>query len=105
MSGISTHVLDTAAGAPAAGMPVRLIHDNQQIGSGITNQDGRCPALIPAGRQLQAGIYRIIFDISAIYPNSFYPLIEISFRVSDTAAHYHVPLLLSPFGFTTYRGS
>lgn len=105
MSGISTHVLDTATGVPVTGIPVYLFHEDQQVGSAVTNENGRCPALFEPGHQLQTGIYRIRFDVAAVYPNSFYPLIEISFRVSDPAAHYHVPLLLSPFGFTTYRGS
>jgi 5-hydroxyisourate hydrolase len=105
MSGISTHVLDTAAGVPAAGMPVHLYLRDREVGSGVTNHDGRCAALLAAAIPLEASVYRIVFDVSAVYPNSFYPSVEISFRVSQPSAHYHVPLLLSPFGFTTYRGS
>jgi 5-hydroxyisourate hydrolase len=105
MSGISTHVLDTAAGKPAAGIPVHLFQNNQQLGSGVTDQNGRCATLLPEDVQLEAGVYRIVFDVNAIYPNSFYPSIEISFHVAHASEHYHVPLLLSPFGFTTYRGS
>lgn len=105
MSGISTHVLDTAAGKPAAGIPVRLLQDHTQLGSGITDRDGRCPALLNTGAMLQVGTYRLVFDIANAYPHSFFPSIEIVFRVVDASAHYHVPLLLSPFGYTTYRGS
>ena len=103
-SGISTHVLDTAAGAPAVGIPVRLYLQDKQVGAGITNQDGRCPALLDSGK-LQTGTYRLFFEVAAAFPAAFFPVIEISFRVDDAAAPYHVPLLLSPFGYTTYRGS
>ena len=105
MNGISTHVLDTANGKPAAGVPVRLFSENRELASEVTNQDGRCPKLLPDNMKLEAGIYRIVFEISAKFPNSFYPTVEISFRVTDPSTHHHIPLLLSPFGFTTYRGS
>jgi 5-hydroxyisourate hydrolase len=105
MSGISTHVLDTAAGKPAAGIPVRLLQDQTQLGSGVTDSDGRCPALLGGDASLEIGTYRLIFDIGNRYPESFYPFVEIVFRVTNAGAHYHVPLLLSPFGYTTYRGS
>ncbi len=105
MSGISTHVLDTAAGKPAAGVPVRLFLEGRELASEVTNQDGRCPALLRGEMKVEAGIYRLVFDVSARFPNGFYPTVEITFRVTDVSAHYHVPLLLSPFGFTTYRGS
>ena len=105
MSGISTHVLDTAAGKPAVGIPVRLYLQDRQVGAGFTTQDGRCAALLEAGAKLEPGTYRVVFEIAEKFPNSFYPKVEISFRISDTDSHYHVPLLLSPFGYTTYRGS
>ncbi|HEX4750049.1 MAG TPA: hydroxyisourate hydrolase [Bryobacteraceae bacterium] len=105
MSQISTHVLDTTAGRPAGGIPVRLYLDDRQVGAGVTNQDGRCVALLENSVKLEAGIYRITFEIADKFPNSFYPKVEISFRVRDSGAHYHIPLLLSPFGYTTYRGS
>jgi 5-hydroxyisourate hydrolase len=105
MSGISTHVLDIGAGKPAAGISVRLVRDEDEIGSGVTNSDGRCPALVRDGESLDPGVYRLIFDVATRYPHSFYPEIAISFRVTDPSGHYHVPLLLSPFGYTTYRGS
>ena len=105
MSGISTHVLDITAGKPAAGISVRLLRDEDEIGSGVTNSDGRCSALVGDGKSLDEGIYRLVFDIATHFPQSFYPEIAISFRVTDPSSHYHVPVLLSPFGYTTYRGS
>jgi 5-hydroxyisourate hydrolase len=100
MSGISTHVLNTAAGKPAPNVPVQLFREDQLVARGLTNEDGRW-----SDARSDAGVYRIVFDIAALFPNSFYPSIEISFRISDASGHYHVPLLLSPFGYTTYRGS
>jgi 5-hydroxyisourate hydrolase len=105
MSGISTHVLDTAAGKPAADIPVRLYLQDRQVGGAITNEDGRCATLLNPGEKLQRGIYRIVFEIAERFPHSFYPKVEISFLIADSEAHCHVPLLLSPFGYTTYRGS
>lgn len=105
MSGISTHVLDTAAGKPAVGIPVRLFRDGRELASEVTNQDGRCPVLAPQDSKLETGTYKVVFDLSLSFPNSFYPIVEITFRVTNSSAHYHVPLLLSPFGYTTYRGS
>lgn len=105
MSGISTHVLDTATGQPAAGIPVRLFLEEREVGSGLTNENGRCPVLLAPGAQLESGVYRIVFDIKAVYENSFFPEVEIAFRISDPSSHHHIPLLLSPYGYTTYRGS
>jgi 5-hydroxyisourate hydrolase len=105
MSGISTHVLDTAVGKPAEGVPVRLYFQDQEVGAGVTSRDGRCADLLQGGAKLKTGVYRIIFEIAEKFPDSFYPRVEISFRITDSGAHYHVPLLLSPFGYTTYRGS
>jgi 5-hydroxyisourate hydrolase len=103
MSGISTHVLDTAAGKPAAGIAVHLWRDGAEIGSAVTDQNGRCSELFSG--ILQTGLYRLVFDVAAHFPDGFYPEISITFQVNDITSHYHVPLLLSPFGFTTYRGS
>ena len=98
MSGISTHVLDTSTGRPASGITVLLFLDEEQVGSGTTDHDGRIKTFgIPVNR----GVYRLLFEISG----AFYPDISISFVVSDPSAHYHIPLLVSPFGYTTYRGS
>jgi 5-hydroxyisourate hydrolase len=104
MSGISTHVLDTSAGRPAAGIKVHLYLAEEPIGYGITDQDGRIRTLLTDGA-LKAGCYRILFDTGDYFPQGFYPEVSISFTVSDTAANYHIPLLISPFGYTTYRGS
>jgi 5-hydroxyisourate hydrolase len=103
---LSTHVLDVAAGRPAAGVVVRLEQrrDDGWIGRDEqrTDTDGRVGGF--AGVDV-AGVYRLTFDIEGSYPDSFFPEAVIVFRVDDPAAHLHVPLLLSPFGFTTYRGS
>ncbi len=113
MSGISTHVLDTARGRPAEGIAVSLEQRSdkgwQQIGAGITDADGRAASLLAAGQNLQNGEYRLTFDIVSYFRRlsapSFYPHVTITFFVDDPAQHYHVPLLLSPFGYSTYRGS
>jgi 5-hydroxyisourate hydrolase len=105
MSGISTHVLDTAAGRPVSGIAVRLFRDGKEVGFGVTNADGRCATLLHSSALLQAGVYRLFFDIEKSFPGAFYPEISICFRVADADTHYHVPVLLSPFGYTTYRGS
>lgn len=111
---ISTHVLDTSLGAPAAGIRVQIARvdaagSSVVLGEGITNTDGRVPALAPIGAALVAGRYRLRFEVATYFSltkrPSFYDEITIDFRVTDTAAHYHVPLLLSPFGYSTYRGS
>ncbi|MFI2647462.1 hydroxyisourate hydrolase [Micromonospora fulviviridis] len=106
---VSTHVLDTVVGAPAAGVPVRLDRLDgtrwRQVGAGHTDADGRLRDWVPA-RQWTAGRYRLVFDLGGhLGADSFYPEAVVSFRVGDAAAHHHLPLLLSPFGYTTYRGS
>lgn len=109
---ISTHVLDAVAGGPAAGMTVRLegLDDDRVVplGEGTTDADGRCPELTD-GLALAPGIHRLRFETGPWFARtgtvSFYPVVEISFVVVDTQAHYHVPLLLSPFAYSTYRGS
>jgi 5-hydroxyisourate hydrolase len=100
--GISTHVLDTAKGHPAAGVAITLEDDRGVIARGVTNADGRLKLIDdpPA-----AGTYRITFDTVGYDPNGFFPRVVIEFRVTGGAQHYHVPLLLSPFGYSTYRGS
>jgi 5-hydroxyisourate hydrolase len=105
MSGISTHVLDTASGRPAAGIKVRLWLAGAAIGSGITGPDGRVGQLLPEGATLTPGHYRICFEIGDYFPDGFYPEVSVTFAVRDSSGHYHVPLLISPFGYTTYRGS
>jgi len=101
-SALSTHVLDTNGGRPAAGVPVRLERAGEVLGQGKTDKDGRLE-LGPA--QLGTGTYRMVFNIDSYNPQSFYPEITLTFRISEPAPHLHLPILLSPFAFTTYRGS
>ena len=112
-SPITTHVLDTALGRPAKGVAVRLERrdDHGTFGApatGVTDDDGRVTDLLPPGA-LEAGVYRIAFALDDYFAasdrRSFYPEAAIVFRVEATDEHYHVPLLLNPFGYTTYRGS
>jgi 5-hydroxyisourate hydrolase len=105
MSGISTHILDTTVGRPAAGIPVRLFFQDQELATAVTNEDGRIQALLPPDVSLSVGTYRIVFAMESRWPDSFYPEVSVTFSVKDAGSHYHVPLLISPFGFTTYRGS
>lgn len=112
MAGISTHVLDTSVGRPAEGVPVVLEQlDGEgwtQVGSGATDSDGRLANLLAAER-VRAATYQLRFDTASYFASrgieGFYPEIAIRFRVTDTGAHHHVPLLVSPFGYSTYRGS
>jgi len=113
MSTITTHVLDTSRGRPAAGVPVTLEVEAaggwKLIGKGATNSDGRIADLVPSELTIAAGTYRLIFDTAKYFASnqieSFYPQVTVVFRVEEPAQHYHVPLLLSPFGYSTYRGS
>ncbi|GAA1544748.1 hydroxyisourate hydrolase [Nocardioides humi] len=102
MSTLSTHVLDTAAGRPAAGVPVRLeTRAGEPLGEGVTDADGRVAAL---GPELGEGDYVLRFD-TASYATGFYPEVVVVFTIADAGQHHHVPLLLSPYGYSTYRGS
>lgn len=114
MSRISTHVLDTAKGKPAAGVPVRLERQDcsgkwSSLASLRTDQDGRCAQLLPDGLPLAEGVYRLTFDTATYFAASgldgLYPSVEILFRARSGESHFHIPLLLSPNGYTTYRGS
>ena len=113
MSRITTHVLDTALGRPAAGVPVTLERVDAGatvvLGRGVTDTDGRLRDLAPPAPALHAGTYRITFDTAAYFAaqelDGFYPSVSVLFLVDDGIAHYHVPLLLSPYGYSTYRGS
>ena len=113
MSGITTHVLDTARGRPAAGVPItleaKLEGDWTIVGRGVTDADGRLRELAPADFVVSEGPYRLTFDTGTYFEAAgaagFYTEVVVSFVVRDAAAHYHVPLLLSPYGYTTYRGS
>lgn len=109
MSTLSTHVLDTALGRPAQGIRVTLEHGSEVVGSGVTDADGRIRDLHPMGAVLPGGDYRLTFSVSEYFSRSgresFYTDIVVSFRIGAGTEHYHVPLLLSPFGYSTYRGS
>ena len=109
---VSTHVLDTALGRPAAGVPVTLSRRGETgawttVGNGITDGDGRVKEL--SEEPLEAGDYRLEFDTAPYFKvagtSAFYPEVLVVFRVIDPDAHHHVPLLLSPFGYSTYRGT
>lgn len=110
-SPITTHVLDTSAGKPARGITVVLERAAEgvwrELGRGSTNDDGRVADLLPAESSLAAGTYRLVFHVAGYFGgrDSFYSTITVEFDVKDPAGHYHVPLLLSPFGYATYRGS
>ncbi|MBI4510965.1 MAG: hydroxyisourate hydrolase [Deltaproteobacteria bacterium] len=114
MSKITTHVLDTACGRPAQGVRVELellCQDGKWhvLGDGTTDADGRLRTLLPEGAPLEAGTYRIGFQVGAYFDaigiQCFYPEVSVTFRVRDERAHYHVPLLISPYGYSTYRGT
>jgi len=113
MATISTHVLDVSLGRPAASVGVRLQRRDgtawTDVSRAATNDDGRVAALMPADAPAAAGAFRLTFDVGAYFKTrgveSFYDVITIDFIVRDPASHYHVPLLVSPFGYTTYRGS
>ena len=114
MSAITTHVLDISIGRPAAGVPVRLEFQSggqvwKTMGQGTTDADGRASHLLPSGVIPTPGIYRLTFDTGAYFQSRrqevFYPEVTVVFSVSDPGQHYHVPLLLSPYGYSTYRGS
>ena len=115
MSRITTHVLDTALGRPAAGVKARLERigtngrEPEVLGQGTTDEDGRLRDLAPPGPALLPGSYRLTFDTGAYFRDQdlegFYPQVSIDFDVRDGLEHYHVPLLLSPYGYSTYRGS
>jgi 5-hydroxyisourate hydrolase len=111
MSTVTTHVLDTSLGQPAAGVPVRLEHliggAPSPVAEARTDDDGRVRELGPHG--LRLGTYRVVFDTAAYFARSgrraFYPEVAVSFLIDDADEHYHVPLVLSPFAYSTYRGS
>jgi 5-hydroxyisourate hydrolase len=102
---LSTHVLDAALGRPAAGVAVRLERDGSVVASAVTDADGRVRAL----GELVAGVHRLTFDTGAYFAASgrdaFYPEVTVAFTVVDPDEHHHVPLLLSPYAYSTYRGS
>lgn len=113
MSGITTHVLDTSRGRPASGVPVILEMRSddgwREIARSETDADGRVRDLLPPGSPLAGGTWRLTFDVGNYFASqgveSFYPEASIVFVIRDAGQHYHVPLLLSPYGYSTYRGS
>ena len=112
MSQITTHVLDTTMGKTAPGITVVLYHHSEnawvEVANGMTNMDGRIPDLLPKELVLENGIYRIRFETKFYFDQlemkTFYPYVEITFEV-DSSGDYHIPLLISPFGYSSYRGS
>jgi 5-hydroxyisourate hydrolase len=114
VSTITTHVLDTARGAPAGGVQVVLERENAdgtwiELGRGATDGDGRLRTLVPDPSSVGPGVYRLTFATGAYFDaqriRSFYPHVTVAFETVEGEAHYHVPLLVSPFGYSTYRGS
>ena len=104
---LSTHILDLNSGQPAAGITVTLYYGISEIAVYTTDADGRCQDMLP--KDFDAGVYRLEFSVGPYFKQkreeSFYDIIPVVFNISDTKRHYHVPLLLSPFGYSTYRGS
>jgi 5-hydroxyisourate hydrolase len=117
MGRLTTHVLDTASGRPAAGMRIVLSRQDaggtRMIKTMTTNVDGRCDAPLLSGDEMQAGTYELAFHAgdylralgTRLPEPAFLDVIPIRFGIADTAGHYHVPLLISPYGYSTYRGS
>ena len=112
MSQLTTHILDTSKGKPAGNVSVTLFYETDNdwnmLAKGITNQDGRIPGFIPNEKLLEYGNYKLLFETNPYFKSqgisSFYPFVEIVFSI-HSSEHYHVPLLLNPFGYSTYRGS
>ena len=110
---LSVHILDLQSGQPTAGVNVTLeARDGQQwrtLGQATTDAQGRVRALYPEGKQMTAGAYRIVFKTGEHYARlrqpTFFDQIPVEFKVDNTAQHYHIPLLLSPYGYSTYRGN
>lgn len=114
MIGISTHILDITQGQPAREVPVRLERRDASgtwrlLGAARTDQGGRCAQLLPENEALTPGLYRLGFETATYFAarklDGLYPLIEITFNVREGEERFHIPLLLSPNGYTTYRGS
>ena len=114
MSTISTHILDIARGAPASGVAVSLSNQNTdeswtELSHAWTDTDGRVKPFFLVEEPIERGTYRLIFDTESYFSSldieCFYSQVAVVFRVGDAAQHYHIPLLLSPFGYSTYRGS
>jgi 5-hydroxyisourate hydrolase len=110
---ITTHILDLSIGKPAAGVRVALLRIDNAIrtvvGSGATDADGRLKDLVPQAAALSAGIFELSFETGAYFKGrgveAFHPRVAVTFEITDPKQHHHVPLLISPFGYSTYRGS
>jgi len=103
---LTTHVLDVARGRPAAGVAVELWRDDRLVSAQTTNADGRCDAPLVADGALLEGEYELRFAVGAYFGDtSFLDVVPVRFRVADAAAKYHVPLLVTPWSYSTYRGS
>jgi 5-hydroxyisourate hydrolase len=102
MSTVSTHVLDAGRGRPAAGVLVRLFAGEQLLGEDRTDHDGRAVGLTP--ERVEPGTYRLVFDLAEYDADAFFPEATVTFRLTEDR-HHHLPLLLSPFAYSTYRGS
>lgn len=113
MSQITTHILDTTRGLPATNVPITLFakqgDDWAVLNSGVTNSDGRLPGLLADDVVLPAGVYRMHFETASYFnannETGFYPYVDIVFEINASGTHYHVPLLLTAYGYSTYRGS
>lgn len=116
MGRLTTHVLDVARGQPAAGLPVALYaagDERRKLADAVTNADGRCDAPLLEGEALKEGVYELVFEAGRYFDSlglelpepKFLDAVVIRFGIADPSQHYHVPLLLSPFGYSTYRGS
>ncbi len=114
---LTTHVLDTAGGQPAAGVRIELFRlaaaDREKLAEATTDQDGRCPAPLLVGKDMQPGVYELVFHVAnyfratqaALMEPAFLDQVPVRFGIAEAGAHYHVPLLISPYGYSTYRGS
>ncbi|KAI9500653.1 hypothetical protein GGI25_004542 [Coemansia spiralis] len=119
VSPITSHVLDAARGQPAQGVPISISYapssqtaaagQSGVIARGVTNNDGRCPSLLEPDYVLKPGVYTVHFDTKTYFAlygeKSFYPFVDVTFEIDQPAPHYHIPLNLAPFSYTTYRGS
>ncbi len=117
MGRLTTHVLDTTLGLPGAGIRVELFHLNgenrEKVADSVTNEDGRCDAPLLEGNAFQTGTYELLFHVGAYLDRmapglpdpKFLDIVPIRFNVGDGEGHYHVPLLISPYAYSTYKGS
>lgn len=113
MTQITSHILDTSRGQPAAGILITLMQQQDDdwlmLGTGSTDADGRVGDFLGSNQILPAGVYKLTFYLADYYAqlsqNTFYPYVDVAFEIAGDGQHYHVPLLLNPFGYSTYRGS